>query len=69
MRKTSSSSKLDGSGLGDRDLDNIYDFVKHMNQTNLGGNMLNDFVIRRTEDVESHKGVKSGPIPLQIQIQ
>ena len=50
-----SASKRRGSSrklLADQDIDEIYDFVKQMKETNLGGSLLEEFVVKQTKDLE-----------------
>ncbi|CAB9520137.1 expressed unknown protein [Seminavis robusta] len=73
--KSRSSRKITSNSnsitLGDQDLDEIYDFVNQMKETNLGGNMLEEFVVRQAEDIQtSEMGGKPSlhSVPIQIEI-
>ena len=47
--KISSSHPLGDRALAEVELDQIYDFVKTMKQTNVGGNLLEEFIVRQAE--------------------
>jgi hypothetical protein len=51
-RKKSERSLNRSLNLADKDIDDIYDFVQHMKQTNLGGDMLEEFVVRQAVEID-----------------
>ena len=56
--------------LGDQDLDDIYDFVKHLKQTTLGGGLLEEFVIRQTAEIDGGDELseaKLNSLPIDIE--
>jgi hypothetical protein len=73
QRKSSRHTGCKNNFLEDRDLDNIYKFVQHLKTTNVGADMLGEFVAKQAARVDDEinevvKGVspvmdeKSSPI-------
>jgi hypothetical protein len=68
-RKKSERNLNRSLNLGDKDLDDIYDFVQHMKKTNMGGGMLEEFVIRQTGEIDEPDklgGARLNSAPIDI---
>jgi hypothetical protein len=62
-RLSRSNSK---SSLGAKDIDEIYDFVKELKQTNLGESMLQDFVLKQSKELDASEDEVQVPRTIQI---
>jgi len=65
-RNNSKTLKRSGSqkSLKSQDLDNILQFCQEMKKTNVGGNMLQEFVVKQSVEAESGHSRGSGAVDL-----